>query len=162
MQAIHSGEFPGKSAVVFMPIIDMDPTDMSCIYLTLDFISQQAKKYGATPVVTFDQPLWWKAFSIIHAEPTGSDLKSIIVRLGGLHLQMSFLGCIGDLMAGSGLEEVLGKVYANNAVKHMLSGKAIARAMRGHFLVNAALNTVLVANAYNVPLPQQVEEPNEP
>lgn len=63
MHAIHSGEFPGESAVVFMPMMNMDPTDMSCIYSTLDFISQQAKKYEATPLVTFDQPLWWKAVS---------------------------------------------------------------------------------------------------
>lgn len=62
---------------------------------------------------------------------------------------------VHELMAGSGLEDLLGKVYANNDVKHMLSGKAIARAIRGHFLVDAALNTMLVANAYNIPLPQQ-------
>ena len=65
-------------------------------------------------------------------------------------------------MSGSGLKELLGKVYADNAVKHMLSGKAFARAIRGHFLVDAALNTMLVASAYNVPLQQEVEESNQP
>ncbi len=35
----------------------------------------------------------------------------------------------------------------------MLSGKAIARAVRGHLMVYAALNTMLTANAYNIPLP---------
>ena len=74
---------------------------------------------------------------------------------------MSFLECIGNLMAGSGLEELLQKVYADNAVKHMLSVKAIARAIRGHFLVDAALNTMLVASEYNVPLPQEVELSNQ-
>ena len=32
-------------------------------------------------------------------------------------------------------------VYANNAVCHMISGKAVARAIRGHLLVDAAFNT---------------------
>ena len=35
----------------------------------------------------------------------------------------------------------------------MLTGKAISRAVRGHMLVDAALNTILVAKAYHIPLP---------
>ena len=61
-------------------------------------------------------------------------------------MQMRFIGCIGHLMAGSGLEEVLQVTYAENAVKKMLSGKAIARGVRGHFLVRATLTSMLTAN----------------
>ena len=57
---------------------------------------------------------------------------------------MSFLGCIGHLMESSGLEELEGTVYAPNTVSHMLSGKAAARAIRGHFLIDDALNEILV------------------
>ena len=35
-----------------------------------------------------------------------------------------------------------------------VSGKAVSRAIRGHLLVFSVLNTVLVANAYNLPLPE--------
>ena len=35
----------------------------------------------------------------------------------------------------------------------MLTGKAVAKAVRGHFLVDAALNTLLVCNTFNIPLP---------
>ena len=51
-------------------------------------------------------------------EPQQSHLKSIVLRLGDLHIQMSFLGCIGYLMAGSGLQDVLELVYAKDAVGH--------------------------------------------
>ena len=47
-------------------------------------------------------------------------------------------------MESSGLEELLGTVYAPNTVSHMLSGKAAAKAIRGHFLINDALNEILV------------------
>ena len=47
-------------------------------------------------------------------------------------------------MESSGLEELLGTVYAPNTVSHMLSGKAAARAIRGHFLIDDALNEILV------------------
>ena len=68
-------------------------------------------------------------------------------------MQMSFLGSIGRLMAGSGLQELLEVVYADNTVSHMMTGKAVSRAVRGHMLVDAALNTILVADTYNVPVP---------
>lgn len=55
------------------------------------------------------------------------------MRLGGFHLEMSFVGGIGHLMEGSGITELLETVYAPNAVTHMTSGKAIARAVRAHF-----------------------------
>ena len=105
-------------------MIDVDPTDMTCIYSTLSFISDQASRYEYTPIITFDQPLWWKSLKIVSNELQDSKLKSIILRLGGLQVEMSFLGCIGHITAGSGIEEVLELVYAKNAVPHILSGKA--------------------------------------
>ena len=57
---------------------------------------------------------------------------------------MSFLGSIGHLMANTGLSEALETIYAKNTIDHMLSGKAIARAIRGHFIVDAVLTSFLL------------------
>ena len=141
-------------------MIDLDPSDSSCIYTTMKCVSSQARRYDSTPILTFDQPLYWKALTIIYSQPDGSDLKGMVLRLGGFHMQMSCPGSIGHLMAGSGLQALLGVVFAGNAVRHMLTGKAISRAVRGHMLVDAALNTILVAKAYHIPLP--TKETNEP
>ena len=76
-------------------------------------------------------------------------------------MQLSFLGSIGDLTAGSGLQELIEVVFTVNAVRHMLTGKAISRAVRGHMLVDDALNTLLVAKAYHIPMPtKETDEPN--
>ena len=69
MQMVQTGEFPGQSSVLFMPMIDMNPSDMSCIYSTLKFVAKQCDKLQVTPVVTFDQPLYWKAFTLVVNEP---------------------------------------------------------------------------------------------
>jgi hypothetical protein len=130
MQLIFKGNHPARASVQFLPMIDIDPGNLTCIYSTLSFIVDQANRYGITPIITFDQPLWWKALMIILNEPKESGMKSIVLRLRGLHIQMSFLGCIGHIMAGSGLADVLELIYAKNAVVHMLSGKAIARAVQ--------------------------------
>ncbi|CAH3116456.1 unnamed protein product [Porites lobata] len=127
MQTISKGSHPGKSSVTFLPMIDMDPTNMSCIYSTLKFVEAQCKRQHTTPIITFDQPLWWKAQLIVESEPPDSELRSIILRLGGFHAEMSFLGCIGSIMSGSGIEELSECVYASNTVGHMLSGKAAVK-----------------------------------
>lgn len=157
MQLICKGDHPGQSSVIFLPMIDMDPTDMTCIYSTLKFVCKQAKHYDVTPIITFDQPLWWKAMSVIENEPLDSDLHDVVLRLGGFHTEMSFLGCMGYLMSESGLDELLEVVYAKNAVLHMMHGKAVARALRGHFLVDTALNTLLMSNMFNIPLTETHE-----
>ena len=68
-------------------------------------------------------------------------------------MEMSFLGCIGHLMAGSDLKELLEVIYASNAVDTMLTGKPISRAVHDLMLVDAALNTMLIAMTYDSPLP---------
>ena len=63
---------------------------------------------------------------------------------------MSFLGCVGLLMGGSGIEELLELVCAKNAVGHMFNGKAISRAIEGYLLVDAAFNTLLVCKTFHL------------
>ncbi len=155
MQFVQKGDHPGMSSIMFLPMIDMSPSDATCIYSCLKFLGEHARRHNAKPIVTFDQPLWWKAVDIVDSEPADSDLKNIVLRLGGFHMEMSFLGSIGHLMSASGLQQILELVYAPNAVIHILTGKAIARAVRGHLLVDAALNGLLLTNALGVPLPSQ-------
>lgn len=57
-------------------------------------------------------------------------------------------------MFGSGLMNLFETVYASTAVSHMLSGKAIARAIRGHFLVDTALTALILSNIYGIPVPK--------
>ena len=75
--------------------------------------------------------------------------------LGGFHADMSFIGCIGHVMASSGLQELLELIYA---VVHMLIRKAIVRA---HFIVDAALNAMMLTDVLNAPLPIQPDNSND-
>jgi hypothetical protein len=150
MQMVHKGDHPGKTLMLFFPMIDLEPGDMSCTYSTLMFVTDEAAKYSRVPIVTFDQPLYWKSVIIIINESQNHVLRNIVLHLGGFHLQMSLLGSIRHLMAGSGLEEALETVYAPNAVKHMLSGKAVSRAVHGHFLVESALSSIMIKEAFGI------------
>lgn len=140
MQSFNKGNHPGKSSIDILPIIDLNPSNLDCVYSTLMFLATEAAKHQIVPIITFDQPLYWKAYLIIQNEPESSSLKNIILLLGGFHTQMSFLGTIGKLCEGSGLEEALETVYATNTVPHLLSGKAYSRAVRGYLMIDLALN----------------------
>ena len=53
-------------------------------------------------------------------------------------------------MIGTDLKELLELVFARNTTAHMMSGKAVSRAIRGHFLIDAALNAILKSQAFQV------------
>ena len=57
---------------------------------------------------------------------------------------MSFLGSTGTSMKGSGFSECVQVVYGENAVQLIVSGKAIARALKGHFLLQSALRLQII------------------
>ena len=56
---------------------------------------------------------------------------------------MSYMGSVETLMKGSGLEEALTTCYISNTVEHMITGKAVSRALRGHLLTSSSLQIKL-------------------
>ena len=140
-----------KWNVLILPLIDLNPNDETCVYSVLLYIQDQSKKMKQPSAsITFDQPLWQKAVEIIEAKK----LARIVGRLGGYHLLMSACGSVGNVMKGSGLEEAMGQVYGPNTVNHIMTGKAIIRALRAHLLVEKSLMTKLVSEV----LPRELEQ----
>lgn len=140
MHILHKDcDHPGSTSVVFLPIIDMYSGDKSCIFSTLEYLCKLADEHKTTAVVTFDQPLYWKASEIKHEVPEDSPIRDVVLMLGSFHTLMNLLGAIGTLMDGSGIKEILGTIYGENAVQHIMTGKAVQRALRGHLLLDQCL-----------------------
>ena len=97
---------------------------------------------------------------IIPTEPLVSDLRRIVLHLGGFHADMNFLGCIGQVMASAGLQKLLELICVPSAVERMLRGKAIVRAVRANFIVDAALNAMMLTDVLSGPLPIQPDKSN--
>lgn len=130
-----------------LPFINLDPGNDSTIYTALSFTASQCKELDQEiGFVTFDQPLYIKAVKIVKSADSSSDISKLVVRLGGFHLLMSFLGTIGHIMNGSGIEELYNTVYAKNTVVHMMSGHAYSRSLRGCLLAQEALSHLIVEN----------------
>ncbi|KAE8745769.1 hypothetical protein FOCC_FOCC007485 [Frankliniella occidentalis] len=133
-----------QSAIEALPFVNDQPTHFSTLYSALLFAADNCKKHGCQQCfVTFDQPLFSKAAEIVASDTSGK-LNGVVVRLGGFHLLMSFLGAMGHFMEGSGIEDLWGTVYGHNTVTHMMSGKEYARVMRAHSLTQEAIGALLL------------------
>lgn len=102
-------------------------------------MSETAKSGQNTTFLTFDLPLHMKCRDIVAA----LNLLRVVVRLGGFHLLMSFLGAIGIIMAGSGLEALWAVAFAGESIKKMMDGHNFARSLRAHILTFTALGILV-------------------
>ena len=122
------------SRILAVPFINRGVSNVTSIYSALTFACKQSSLHHQPCIVTFNQPLYIKARSMVASQPEGSELKSAIIRLGGFHLLISYLGTIGNIMEGSGLEDLWKVAYGQSTVGHMMTGHAYARAIRAHLL----------------------------
>lgn len=135
------------SKIKFLPFIYLKATDNTTLYSAMIFGLKEAKKIGQKNVFfTFDQQLYIKAREILadvefNLVECDHDMSHVFIRLGGFHLIMSFLGCIGKVMDASGLREAWATIYADKSTEKMLTGKNYARSLRANFYTEAALLT---------------------
>lgn len=143
MKTVHPANTKSKSLIEILPVLDADPNSYTAIHTTLlNCVNQSDTNPGAPIIVTFDFPLWIRATEIVLS------LKMpIVVRLGGFHLLKSFLGSVGHVMSGSGIEDAIKLVFpliGDSTVSHIMSGGAYYKALRCLFLIDAALVTHLM------------------
>ena len=50
--------------MLFFPMLDIEPGDITCIYSTMMNVSEHAARNNVTHILSFDQPLWLKALMI--------------------------------------------------------------------------------------------------
>jgi hypothetical protein len=92
------------SKIIILSFIRTPPTDYDTVFISPFEASERSKgHFQKTCFVTLDQPLFFKARDTVEGGQH-SELSCVVVRLGEFHLLMSFMGCIGAIMAGSCLK----------------------------------------------------------
>ena len=81
---------------------------------------------------------------MVVSSASNSELSSVVVRLGGFHLIMSFMGAVGYIMGGSGLNEVWNLIYVVDSTDKMLNGHAMPEHLRDHFRTHMALTVFIL------------------
>ncbi len=114
---------------MYLPLIGKPPSDPETMATALH-TAKKVSEGGVGQVFvifTVNQQLYRVALQIIWQDP--KTFSNTYLRLGGMHLLMSFCSCIGTLMAETGIIEILsvlkmlvGKKYPDNVRPlHMLT-----------------------------------------
>ena len=122
---------PGTK-LVYAPIIDRPPADPSTMLTAMCEAKRLTKEAGQNVTIfTADQQLYKVMVDITWDEK--EEFNDFIPCIGGIHWLMSFVGCVGTLMANSGLAGILKSTFAGT--EKMLSGKKFPMNVRALRLV---------------------------
>lgn len=108
-----------KTMCMYTPLIDETPADPSAIMACVDEAIRLTADTGQEyTILTYDQQLYKLLVDLLWTYP--NRYQKVIARLGGMHLLMSFIGCVGNLMSNTGLLEIMKSTFAG--VEKMLLG----------------------------------------
>ena len=108
--------------VWFEPLVNQKPSDPSVNLSVMLLTKKRCESTGqGFTIFVADLQLYNVALDVMFD-------KSFILVLGGMHLLMNFISCIGNLMESSGLSKVLESTFGS--VKKMLSGKLFPQNLR--------------------------------
>ncbi len=95
---------------LFGPLIDAPPSHPDTVLTSLLYMQKSLGELGMSYAnMAIDMQLYLVAQQIKWWEPTR--FNDVILRPGAMHIGMSFLGCIGALMKGSGLDVLVGAAF---------------------------------------------------
>ena len=87
-------------------MIPEPPTDWNVAYTIMIRTMRMSELLGQQyTVLTLDEGIYRIAQSIKFRNP--AEFRSLVIRLGGFHCLLNFLGIIGKRMRGSGIEDIL-------------------------------------------------------
>ena len=141
---------------VYTPLIDMSPSDPDTIMTAMVEAMRLTEETGQIyTILTADQALYRIIVDITWVYP--DMFSTLIPRLGGMHLLMSFIGCVGVLMANSGIEDILSTAFGG--VAKMLTGKKFPQNYRAlRLLTEELLRELIEGTTSHADLMLELEE----
>ena len=130
-----------KTAVNYRPLLDMIPAEPDTILTAMCESQRLSEEAGQDyTILTCDQQLCKIAVQVQWNQ--SESFSRMLIRLGGMHMLMSFLDAIDTLMKGTGLEEIMARVFGG--VKKMLDGKKYPDSFRAlRFVAEELLRDVV-------------------
>ena len=125
-----------KVVIVYTPFLDMIPAEPD----TMNYAMVEAQRLTLLTgqewiIFTNDQQLYQVTVNVTWVDY--NMFSKFVPRLGGMHMMMSFVGDVGALMRGSGLEDILKSTFAG--VPRLLSGKKFPQNVRALRIVTEEL-----------------------
>lgn len=129
-----------QTEIAYLPLWDSSPTQLSTVYTVMLSLQNLTRHLGQkNTIVTFDQAIYKLAKEIQWKRP--EQFEDMVVRMGGFHIMLNYLGTIGKMIADAGVHELLvdAGLYSDVTIGSILKGKQYKRAIRAHKLLREAL-----------------------
>ena len=121
-----------RSKVEYLPMINQKASDPSTVLSAMLRAEKLADAQGQDYVVfTGDLQIYRVATQITWDDP--ERFSRFFLRLGGMHLLMSFVGCLGNLLEDSGFEDVIAEAFTSS--KQIMAGKKFPECIRAFRMV---------------------------
>ena len=119
---------PPKSITALLPLFREHANTPAMIHHAMMLVKKQTDHLnpGQTPVMTVDQPLYALAKEIQWSKPDILGENNFVVMMGDLHIEMTFMKCLGNLLEASGWTFLLSSstVLSTGKANAMLSASS--------------------------------------
>lgn len=122
------------------PFIPQSPTSADVVEKSVEYCMEVTQKVGQEfTVVTCDQAIYEIVLGL--QKKKTRKYEKLILRMGGFHIAQNYLGAIGCLMKGSGIEDILveADICLRGTANKIMSGKDYYAMLRAHSLINASM-----------------------
>ena len=129
-----------QTTIGYFPLLHSSPTQDDTVYEAMKrMIEMTSTLDQSKAVLTCDLDIYIKAKIIQWNHQEVFD--NLIIRLGGFHICLNFIGTIGNIYRSSGLEEwvIEANLYGPNTLASILSGKQYNRGVRACKMIIEAL-----------------------
>jgi len=125
---------------ILNPITQLS-TVQQCLQTSIEISQKLGQQYS---FVTFDLAAAKLAYNVMWNNP--ECYKKVFIHLGAFHIICCYLGAVGKLMTGSGLEEIIleSGICSSGSIEQVLSGKHYNRSLRVHQLMAVVLDELLL------------------
>ena len=95
---------------LFGPLVNAQPARLDAVLTSVVYMMKSLRDLGVTHVhLSPDMQLHIQAMQIKWSEPQAFDKE--LLRSGVMHIVQNVCGCIGQLMMGSGLANLIGSAF---------------------------------------------------
>lgn len=136
-----------KTSIGYLPLWDSSPTDYSTVYTVMSSLVSIMDHLGQKDtVITFDQAIYKVAKEIQWQR--ADEFDHTVIRMGGFHIILNFMGALGKMCDSAGLRELLVEsgLYSETTASNIMKGKQYNRGIRAHKLILEALFQCLWSN----------------
>ena len=132
-----------ETIIGYAQFTPMSPANPDVVQESVKYCMAVSEELGSEYcILTCDQAIYEIVLGLQTKDPEVYD--KLILRMGGFHIAMNFMGAIGNLMRQTGLEDLFteGGICLPGTANKIMSGKDYYQMLRAHTIIGNVMSTL--------------------